>query len=61
VQLSQIQIVAGIVAAIHRLHETALGPEAVEDDGVDQKHEDFDDDFNDGADKAPVLKYGLVL
>jgi len=61
VQLGQVQIVASIVSAVHGLHETALGPEAVEDDDVDQKHKDFDDDFNDGADQAPILSMWVSL
>lgn len=55
-QLGEVEVVAGFVAAVHGFHETALCPETVEDHDVDYEDEDFDDDFDDGADEAPVLE-----
>jgi len=50
-QLRQIQIGASFVADIHRLVESALRPEAVEDDTVDTDRDDLHDNLNDGADE----------
>lgn len=35
VQLGEVEVGAGFVAAVHGFHEAAFGPEAVEDDDVD--------------------------
>jgi hypothetical protein len=53
--LGEVEIGTGAVADGHGLAELALGPEAVEDDGVNDDAEGLDDDFNDAADKGPVL------
>jgi hypothetical protein len=53
--LSEIQIRAGLVTSIHGLHETTLGPETVSNDAIDEQDENFNDDFDDGADETPVL------
>jgi hypothetical protein len=47
--LCEINIGAGFVADGHGLPELALGPEAVEDDGVDDDAEGFHDYFDDAA------------
>lgn len=54
-ELGEVEIGAGLVTHGHGLAELALGPEAVEDDGVDDDAERLYDDFNDAADKGPVL------
>ena len=54
-ELGEVEVGAGFVADGHGLAELALGPEAVEDDGVDDDAEGFDDDFDDAADEGPVL------
>jgi hypothetical protein len=61
--LREVEIGAGAVAHGHGLAELALGPEAVEDDAVDDNAEELDDDFDDAADEGPVLEgcqYGFV-
>jgi hypothetical protein len=50
-QLSEIQIGTGAVALHHGLPELALGPEAVEDDGIYDNAKDFDNDLDDAANK----------
>lgn len=55
-QLSEVQIRAGLVACVHALHEAALRPDTVSNDAVDEQDKNFDDDFDDGADEAPVLQ-----
>jgi hypothetical protein len=54
-QLGKVEVRTGSVALSHGLPQLLLRPEAVEDDAVDDDAKDFDDDFDDGADKAPVL------
>lgn len=54
-KLSEVEIRAGFVPGRHRLAELAFGVEAVEDNGVNGNSDGLDDDFNDGADKGPVL------
>jgi hypothetical protein len=54
-ELGEVQVRAGAVAHGHGLAELALGPEAVEDDAVNDDAEKLDDDFDDAADKCPVL------
>lgn len=54
-KLGEVQVRAGAVADCHRLPELALGPEAVEDDSVDGDNKNLDYDFDDAADKRPVL------
>lgn len=54
-QLGEVQIRSGLVTSVHGLHQAALSPEAVGDDAVNEEHENFDDDFDDGTDEAPVL------
>jgi len=41
--------------------ESTLGPVAVKDDGVERDADDLDDDFNNDADKGPVLAKRLAL
>lgn len=53
--MSEVEIVAGFVAAAHGFHQTALGPDAVEDHNVDEKDENFNHDFDDGTDQTPIL------
>lgn len=54
--LCEVELGASLVTAVHGLGESTFGDEAVEDDGVDEDDEDLDDDFDDGADKTPVLE-----
>lgn len=54
--LGEVELGTGFLAAVHGLGEPSFGDEAVEDDGVDEDDEDLDDDFDDGADKTPVLE-----
>lgn len=54
-QLGKIEIRTSFVAHIHRLVELALGPDAVEDDGVDGDCDYFNDYFDEGADESPIL------
>jgi hypothetical protein len=54
-QLGKVKVRTGSVALGHGLPQLLLGPEAVEDNAVDDDAKDFDNDFDDGADKAPVL------
>lgn len=56
-QLSKVEIRTSAVAHGHGLAELALGPEAVEDNSVNGNDEDLDDDFDDAADKSPVLMH----
>jgi hypothetical protein len=53
--LGEVEIRTGAVAHGHGLAELALGPEAIEDDAVDDDAEELDDDFDDAADECPVL------
>lgn len=55
-ELGEVEVGSGLVAHGHGLPELALGPEAVEDDGVDDDAEGFDYDFDDAADEGPVLR-----
>jgi hypothetical protein len=55
-QLGKVEVRTGSVALSHGLPQLLLRPEAVEDDAVDDDAKDFDDDFDNGTDKAPVLK-----
>jgi hypothetical protein len=58
-ELSKVDVGTSLVTHGHRFAELALGPEAVEDDGVDDDAERFDNDFDDTADKRPVLRCTL--
>jgi hypothetical protein len=49
--LSEVEIRAGTVTHGHGLPELALGPEAVEDDAVDDDAKNFDNDLDNAADK----------
>ena len=60
-QLGEVEVGAGFVADVHALVQFALGVEAVEDDGVDGDCYYFDDDFDDGADEGPVLKWRRLV
>jgi hypothetical protein len=60
-ELGEVEIVSCLVAAVHALHQSALGPDAVEDYGIDQDGKNLDDDFDDGADKTPVLRCLLAF
>jgi hypothetical protein len=53
--LGEVEIGAGAVTDGHGLPELALGPEAVEDDAVNDHAKDFDNDLDDAADECPVL------
>jgi hypothetical protein len=53
--LGKVEVGAGLVADGHGLPQLPLGPESVEDDAVYDDTESFDDDFNDAADKGPIL------
>lgn len=59
--MCEIEIGAGLVADGHGLSELPLGPESVEDDAIDDDAEHFDYDFDDAADKRPILQYSLVF
>lgn len=54
-ELGKVEIRSGTVAHGHGLAKLALGPEAVEDDSVDGNNKNLDYDFDDAADKRPVL------
>ena len=58
-ELGEVQVGASLVAVIHRLVKTALGPVAVKDDAVEGDADGFDDDFDDDADESPVLDKGV--
>jgi len=55
-QLSEVEIGAGAVADGHGLSELPLGPEAVEDDGVDDDAQRLNNDLDNAADQRPVLE-----
>lgn len=54
--LCEVELGAGFFATVHGLGKSSLCDEAVEDDGVDEDDEDFNDDFDDGTDETPVLE-----
>lgn len=54
-QLGEVEVGPGLVAHVHGLEQLALGPVAVEDDAVERDTDDLDNDFDDHADKTPVL------
>ena len=60
-QLGKVEIRTGAVTDGHGLAELALRPKAIEDDTVDGDDKNLDDDFDDAADKSPVLNVLLVL
>ena len=53
--MGKVEIRSGTVAHGHGLAKLALGPEAVEDDSVEGDNKNLDYDFDDAADKRPVL------
>ena len=53
--MSKVEIRSSTVAHGHGLAELALGPETVEDNTIDSNDKNLDDDFDDAADKCPVL------
>ena len=55
-ELGEVEICAGFIAEVHGLVEAAFGVESVEDDAVDGDCDDFDDDFDHGADEGPILR-----
>jgi len=55
-KLSEVEVGTGLVTHGHGLSELALRPEAVKDDGIDDDAKRLDDDFDDAADKRPVLR-----
>jgi hypothetical protein len=56
-QLSKVEVGSSTVTLGHGLPELALGPEAVEDDAVDDDTEKFDNNLDNAADKCPVLEF----
>lgn len=58
-ELGKVEVGTSLVAHGHGLSELAFGPEAVEDDGVDDDAERLNDNFDDAADKGPVLGWLL--
>lgn len=56
-ELGQVEIRPGLVADVHRLVQSALGVEAVEDDGIDGDGDDLHDDLDEGADERPILNF----
>ena len=60
-QLGQIQIGACFVAHIHRFVEPTFGIESIEDDRVDGNRDNFNDDFDQGADQGPILLHESVI
>jgi len=50
-ELSEVQIGTSLVSQIHGLLQTLLRVEAVEDNGVDEDDQQFNDDFNDRTDE----------
>lgn len=55
-ELGEVEVGASAVAEVHGFVETALGVEAVEDDGVNGDGDDLDDDLDEGADQRPALE-----
>lgn len=55
-QLREVQVCAGLVAGVHRLPQSVLAPEAVEDDAVDGDHNHLHHHLDDAADQRPVLQ-----
>ena len=55
-ELSKIKIRASFVTQIHRFGESALGVEAVKDNGVNADGENFDDDLDESAKQRPILQ-----
>lgn len=53
--MSEVEVRSSAVTLSHGLPELPLGPEAVENDGVDHNDKNLNDDFDDAADKSPVL------
>ena len=54
-ELSKIKIGASLVTNVHALSELALAPKSIEDDGIDGDRDSLDDDFDDAANKRPLL------
>lgn len=54
-ELSEIEIGARSVADVHGFAELALAVETVEDNAINDDGDGFHDDFDDAADKRPVL------
>jgi hypothetical protein len=54
-ELSEVEIRPGLVAEIHGLVQLSLRVEAIEDDGVDNDGDGLHDNFDDTADKGPIL------
>lgn len=55
-KLSKIEIGSSAVTLSHGLPELPLGPEAVENNGVDGNAKNFDNNLDDGANKRPTLE-----
>ena len=60
-ELSEIKIRASFVTQIHGLGESALGVEAVKDNGVNADGKDFDDDLDESAKQRPVLQAWISM
>ena len=54
-QLGEVEVGAGAVAHVHGFVQAAFGENAVGDDAVDRDGDDFDNDFDEGADQRPIL------
>jgi hypothetical protein len=54
-ELSEVEIRTGIVADSHGLSETTLGVVAVKSDAIDDDGDNFNDNFDNAANKRPVL------
>lgn len=54
-ELSEVEISAGAVTEIHRLVKLPLSPVSIEDHAVKCDDNDFNHDFDDGADQGPRL------
>ena len=60
-ELSKIKIRASFVTQIHGFGESALGVEAVKDNGVNADGENFDDDLDESAKQRPVLQVWISI
>ena len=60
-ELGEVEVGARAVADVHGLVQAAFGEDAVGDDAVDGDGDDFDNDFDEGADEGPVLPKSQLI
>ena len=60
-ELRKVEIAAGLVADVHGLVKAPFRVEAIEDHGVDEDGDDFDNNLNKSTDQGPMLATRLAL